>query len=165
MLPTWIEEDMKPIDGYLFGSRSMVGRKSANKDFDARKMIGSKISKDTDYDIAAPSCMEVEKYLKQKGYIRVDPEAMYAKDKYFQTLYTKVGMDGNTAQVILRSNHEMFKKVWDSIDPEFYYENLWKRSPSMDRNKAVLDPPVKRKEKIMLVMNQLYKTAEKMYGY
>lgn len=163
MLPIWLENDVKPIDGYLFGSRSMVDRKSMNKDFDAKVKIGSKISHDTDYDIAAPSDMMIEKYLEQRNYQKVDPEGMYAKDKYFETLYTKKGHDGTNVQIILRTNHELFKRVWDSIDPWFYYENLWKRSPSVLKKTGHMDN-IQRKENIMLVMNQLYKTAEKIYG-
>lgn len=162
-IPTWLENDIKPIGGYLFGSRSMVDRKSANPDFNAKTMIGPNIAYDTDYDIAAPFEESVEKYLTDRGYTCVDASNMYAKDKYFKTLYTKKGHDNKNAQIILRSNHELFKKVWNTIDPEFYYENIWKRSPEFMKKYRHLDH-VKTKEKIMLVMNQLYNTAEKFYG-
>lgn len=149
-LPGEIAVLVAKLDGHLFGSRSMAGKPSKN--FSSRMMIGNKIDKTTDYDFAVQYGEWQKDILEKAGFVETD--LTYAKDEYITTMYVR-----DNYQFLLRKKHFFWIRVWDTIDPEFYYHNLWKRGPLLSK---MARPEAK--ELIRIRMNQLYKTAEEIYG-
>lgn len=158
-------QDIKQL-GYakLFGSRSMANR-SATTSFDPAVMIGSQITATTDWDYSQSYSEESHNYLTAAGFTcyRAEDMAHYADDLTV-AVYVKeyLGDDGffptHCVNVVLHSDEALFRQVWNSISPEFYYTHLWKRSPHYDG----LDSTGEIKLCIKQVMNQLYATARSM---
>lgn len=162
----------------LFGSRSMASR-PAKEGFDPAVMIGAQITDTTDWaqsvvyttdwDFSAPATQENHDILLNAGYIYYPPADLSYKDDLTEGVYIKtyhppfdisnpiIYTDPPIANVILRNDHALFCQVWNSIDPEFYYKYIWKRSPNYDGQYLSLT-----KEKIRDIMNQLFKTAKEM---
>jgi hypothetical protein len=161
--------DLEPLKTYMmFGSRSMASRPSKER-FDPAIMIGSQIDDSTDWDFSAPYTQENHNILVNAGYIHWPAEQLGYRDEltegvYIKTYPHKFDMSNPviyngvpTANVVLRNDYALFRQAWNSIDPEFYYKYLWKRSPTYDHQELALT-----KETIRDIMNQLFQTARFM---
>lgn len=167
--PKDMMNDMSKL-GYamLFGSRSMAKR-AAVEGFDPQVMIGSRIDDSTDWDFSAPYNEANHEALIEAGFIYWPPEGLSYKDDlttgvYIKTYPHKFDMNNPeifsgtpTANVVLRNDFYIFRQVWDSIDPRFYHDYIWKRSPSYDNQKMSLT-----KSRIRDILNQMFKTAKGM---
>ena len=152
----------------LFGSRSMASR-PAKENFDPAVMIGAQINGNTDWDFSAPYTQENHDILLNSGYIHWPAEQLGYRDELTEGVYIKtyphefdssnpVIYDGvPIANVVLRNDHALFCQVWNSIDPEFYYDHIWKRSPTYDHLNMSFT-----KETIRNIMDQLFRTARHM---
>jgi hypothetical protein len=147
-------------DKMLFGSRSMASRWVTDT-FNPAIMIGNKISVTTDWDIAAEFTDENIKILEKMGF--VGTTNLYHPDDLTQEIYcNRVKVPAGSGmphlvevQVILRNNNRLFMDVWESVTPEFFYNNLWKRGPKYIRMKKD-----SAKSMIQQTMNQLYASKE-----
>lgn len=161
--------DISKLDNaMMFGSRSMASR-PAKEGFDPSVMIGAQITDSTDWDFSAPYTLENHTILLASGYIHWPAEQLGYRDELTEGVYIKtyphkfdvsnpVAYNGvPTANVVLRNDHALFCQVWNSIDPEFYYNHIWKRSPTYD----YLNMPF-TKETIRNIMDQLFRTAKGM---
>lgn len=161
-IPLWAEKDTRGM--YLFGSRSMTTRDtyvSIRKDkFDLDK-IKSKIKPSTDYDMAAPYSKKLASTLESNGWQSIPVEGLYHPCSLMKGLFIK-SMNGETVQILLRENHELFIKAWDSIEPSFWYEYIWKRSPEFAFSKV---SKKYQKKVITDIIMQIYDTVNNQYGY
>lgn len=164
--PEMVMDDIAKLDSaVLFGSRSMASR-PAVEEFDPAFMIGSQITDETDWDFSAPYSEKNHSALIESGFVYWPPEDLSYKDSLTTGVYIKQYMhkfdvknpviysSAPVANVVLRNDFYIFRQVWDSIDPKFYYDHIWKRSPTYDHLNMSLT-----KEKIRDTMNQLFKTA------
>lgn len=161
--PEWAKDTVKGM--YLFGSRSMAVRDDfvrVNKsDFDVKTEIASRIKETTDFDYAAPNSYPLRDRLVADGWREVDIESMYEPCHLMKGLYIKE-QDKQTVQIIMRSNHVMFQKAWDSIDPEFWYRYIWKSSPKFAFSHMSTKDA---KAEIKNIINQAYNNANLIYGW
>ena len=170
-IPDIIKTDLKQL-GYprLFGSRSMVD-KPVKAGFDPSIMIGSQITTDTDWDFSQRYSEEAHQYLVAAGFThftaeQISPYAddltvgVYIKDYVphfdWKNPKTYTNRDIVKVNIVLHIDEPLFRQVWDSIDAEFYYKYLWKRSSHYD---YLDDDTCAIKAKIKTIMNQLYSTA------
>ena len=164
-IPSPIFSDLDLLDVFsLSGSRSMAQRPD-QESFSPVIMIGSQITEDTDWDFAAPHNESNHNALLSVGFTYFAPETLDYRDDltvgiYEKTYHPKFDMSNPLAytsppraQVSLRSDYALFKQVWDSIDPQFYYNHLWKRSPNYD-----LCERSEVKNTIRDILNQLFRT-------
>jgi hypothetical protein len=168
-IPADMLADLNKLHIYMsFGSRSMAAR-PAREGFDPAVMIGSQISDSTDWDFSAPYTQKNHEALISSGYAYCPAEQLGYRDEltegvYIKTYPHKFDMSNPviysgvpTANVVLRNDYSLFCQVWNSIDPEFYYKHVWKRSPRYDFQEMSLT-----KETIRDIMNQLFRTARHM---
>lgn len=168
-IPMEIYHDLEPLNHYMmFGSRSMASR-PVKKDFDPAAMIGARIDDATDWDFSAPYTQENHDILVNAGYIYWGAEQLGYRDELTEGVYIKtyphkfdisnpVIYNGvPIANVVLRNDYPLFRQVWASIDPEFYYDHIWKRSPTYDHLNMSFT-----KETIRNIMDQLFRTARHM---
>ena len=168
-VPAQMYKDLEPLQTYmLFGSRSMAAR-PAVEDFDPSVMIGAQITDATDYDFSAPYSEENHDTLISSGFAYWPPEQLGYKDDLTVGVYIKeyphkfdiknlkIFSDTPKVNVALRNDYYLFRQTWNSIDPQFYYNYLWKRSPNYDLEEMSLT-----KTKIRDIMNQLFRTAKHM---
>jgi hypothetical protein len=168
-IPADMLADLNRLHIYLpFGSRSMATR-PAQEGFDPAVMIGSQIDDSTDWDFTAPYSEKNHEALISSGYAYWPPEALSYKDDLTTGVYIKSYMHKfdmsnpiiysgvPTANVVLRNDYYIFRQVWESIDPEFYYKHIWKRSPRYDFQEMRLT-----KEMIRDILNQMFRTARHM---
>lgn len=94
---------------FLHGSRS--------------KLPLEKLSPDTDWDYAAQYEPEVERLLLKENW-----EPVATRD-YYDANTIAVYEKGNT-QISLRRDLDLYKRIWNDVDPEFYSTYLWKKSPT-----------------------------------
>lgn len=168
-IPTEIKQDIKQI-GYaqLFGSRSMAVR-PVIEGFDPAIMIGTRIAEDIDWDFSQQYSDDAHSYLLAAGFTHYNKSDFdpYGDDLtvgvYIKEYTPKTGWnlsniftDVTTANIVLHSDEELFRRVWDAITPEFYYRYLWKRSPQFDH----IDSMGERKLRISEMMNQLFAVAK-----
>jgi hypothetical protein len=126
-----------PFHFYLGGSRRM-----------AQKAPGViSVTPATDYDFYCDD-YEIEGskiiyFLKQLGFVesKTQPE-------YFDDECVIIFKHADNVQVVLRKDAKFYSKVFESIDPQFYYHFLWKSSP-VKPNPAMIMP----------IFNQLFRTA------
>lgn len=167
--PMEIYYDLEPLNHYMmFGSRSMASR-PAKEDFDPAVMIGAQINDSTDWDFSAPYTQENHDILVDAGYTHWPAEQLGYRDVLTEGVYIKtyphkfdlsnpaIYSGVPTANVVLRNDYPLFRQVWYSIDAEFYYKHLWKRSPTYDFQDLPLT-----KETIRTIMDQLFVTARHM---
>ena len=152
----------------LFGSRSMASR-PAVEGFDPYVMIGSQIFDETDWDFSAPYNEKNHEALIEAGFVYWPPDDLSYKDDLTTGVYIKVYphkfdmtnpityTDAPVANVVLRNDFYLFRQVWDSMDPKFYHDYVWKRSPNYEFQELGLT-----KGKIRDIMNQLFRTARHM---
>jgi hypothetical protein len=150
----------------LFGSRSMAAR-PAFEGFDPSFVIGAQITDETDYDFSAPYSEQNHNILINSGFAYWPPEQLGYKDDLTTGVYVKcyphkfdmknpeIFSGIPTVNVVLRTDYHLFRQTWNSIDPEFYYKYIWKRSPTYDFEEMSLT-----KTKIRDIMNQLFRTAK-----
>lgn len=167
--PEVMMNDISKLDNaMLFGSRSMASR-PAKEGFDPAVMIGAQIDGNTDWDFSAPYSEKNHDALAAAGFAYWPPGALSYKDELTRGVYIKtyphkfdmfnpVIYDSvPTANVVLRSDYPLFVQTWDSIDPEFYYNHIWKRSPTYEFQERRL-----AKERIRDIMDQLFRTARRV---
>jgi len=171
MIPEIMKHDIKEL-GYarLFGSRSMSSRPVV-EGFDPAIMIGTQINESTDWDFSQQYSDYAHSYLVSSGFTHyskneIGPYAdnltvgVYIKEyKHKFDVRNPLAFclsDAPKINVVLHSDENLFRRVWDSITPEFYYKYLWKRSPRYERTDSVGE----RKLYIREVMNQLYAVAK-----
>ena len=168
-MPTEIAQDIKEI-GYarLFGSRSMASRPTV-EGFDPFLMIGTQITEATDWDFSQQYSDYTHSYLLAAGFAHYSKAdfgpygddltvGVYIKEYAPKTDWSLSNIFTNppTANVVLHSDEDLFRRVWDAITPEFYYRYLWKRSPQLDH----IDSMGERKLYISEMMNQLFAVAK-----
>jgi hypothetical protein len=128
----------------------MATRESSDS-FDPSLYIGTRIAPNTDWDFSQQYSEEVHNYLVSAGY------ECHKGGDYFDDLtvavYSKT-IDDHKVHVVLHRNEELFRRIWNSIDAEFYYKYLWKRS-----GLYLCDSPQGIKYMIRQIMNQLYRTG------
>lgn len=167
--PEMVMNDIAKLDAsMLFGSRSMASR-PAVEGFDPAIMIGTQITDETDWDFSAPYTEKNHAALLEAGFVYWPPENLSYKDSlttgvYIKTYIHKFDKDNPViystapvANVVLRNDYPLFCQVWESIDPEFYYKHIWKRSPTYDFQQLSLT-----KETIRNIMNQMFRTARQI---
>lgn len=149
----------------LFGSRSMASR-PATENFVPSKMIGSRIDDSTDWDFSAPHNEKNHQVLISKGFSYWPKSDLSYRDDLTMGVYIKgyphkfdmknpqIYSGHPVANVVLRNDYHIFRQVWESIDPEFYYQHLWKRGPRYEFSEMA-----QTKTEIRNIMNQLFKTA------
>jgi hypothetical protein len=167
--PDRVMDDIAKLSSaVLFGSRSMASR-PAKEGFDPAVMIGAQINDSTDWDFSAPYTQENHDILINAGYIHWPAEQLGYRDELTEGVYIKtyphkfdlsnpvVYSGVPTANVVLRNDYPLFCQTWNSIDLEFYYKHLWKRSPNYDGQDLSFT-----KETIRDIMDQLFRTARYM---
>jgi hypothetical protein len=117
---------------YLHGSRSKLSSYSFSEMFDwfAPPYPSIEMENKADWDYAIQFTNESSAYFHgpDSGYSSKDE--LWYQDNNTVHVFEKVLEDGSVVQVSLRSNLQIFKTVWQSIDEYFYYDYLWKRGPS-----------------------------------
>lgn len=162
--PAWAKKDVEWM--YLFGSRSMALRKGYKDvlgvEFNT-DMIRSCLTAKTDFDFAAPYSKELVDSLVSRGWthIGVDGARGYHPCKLLKSILLKE-QHGQSVQILLRSNHELFTKMWDSLDPGFWHYYIWKSSPDF-----VFKKFEKKEQKKMIteILDQSYNAINRQYGY
>lgn len=91
------------------------------------------VGEDTDYDFYATYTPEVESYLLNSGF-----EYSPANEYYLDSECTCI-LGKENVQVVLRTDAEFYKTVFENIDLEVYYHYLWKSSPEKP-NRALIGP-------------------------
>ncbi len=91
------------------------------------------VGEDTDYDFYATYTPEVESYLLNSGF-----EYSPANEYYLDSECTCI-LGKENVQVVLRTDAEFYKTVFENIDLEVYYYYLWKSSPEKP-NRALIGP-------------------------
>jgi hypothetical protein len=142
-----------------------MAARPAVKEFDPAVMIGSQVTDETDWDFSAKYSELNQDALARAGFTYWPSGASPYRDNltvrvYSKEYHPKVGrfLSYSTitkVHVVLHSDEELFRRVWDRISPEFYYKYLWKRSPQYDH----IDSKGERKLLIREIMNQLYELA------
>lgn len=169
MIPEAIKHDLQKLEHpMLFGSRSMAAR-SAIVGFDPAIMIGSYITKETDWDFSQEYSDYTHLYLLSAGFTHYNKNELgtytdkltigvYSKEYFPKPDWSLTSIFSTVPKVhvVLHSDEALFRKVWNRISPEFYYKYLWKRSPRFD----CTDSKGERKLQIREIMNQLYEVAE-----
>ena len=161
--PMWAADDVKCM--YLFGSRSMAVRTGykdvLGNEFDT-DLIRSRLNSNTDFDYAAPYSKELVDKLVNNGWLHIDAFAgVYHPCKLLKSILVKE-QHGQSVQILLRSNHELFTKMWDSLDPGFWYHYIWKSSPEFAFKQF---PKKDQKKYITEILDQIYNTINREYGY
>lgn len=103
-----------PFDAYLFGSRSKIS------------------VQDSDWDFAAEYTEENHQKLVDAGYEFLGTKDTLEKSDYCDTLshsfyYKEV--DGAEINVILKTDMNLFEKVWERISEQFFVDFIWKQGP------------------------------------
>jgi hypothetical protein len=166
MLPERINSDLVALPGLrLFGSRSMAIR-PATDSFDPAAHIHSRIRAITDWDFSGQYSNTLIKALRAKGFEEND--ASHYFDNQTVAVFSKryvtpidwsnpvISEGDEKVHVVLHSDETLFRRVWDCIYPEFYYNYLWKRSPKYE----YCDDIGQVNFNIKLIMNQLYEVAK-----
>ena len=162
--PPWAKKDVEWM--YLFGSRSMALRKGykdvLGEEFDT-DLIRERLTEKTDFDFAAPYSEELVKKLTGNGWLHIgiDGGGVYHPCKLLKAILMKE-QDGQSVQILLRSNHELFTKMWDSLDPGFWYHYIWKSSPEF----AFKNFEKKYQKKMITeILDQSYNVINRQYGF
>lgn len=108
------------------------------------------IKEDTDYDYYAKYSLQFQEFLLENEFEPTDTfdedgEAEYNPDSLCVTILQR----GNV-QIVLRTDAELYRTVFNNIDPQFYKLYLWKSSG---------EPTVVR-ENIQMIMNMLFTIAQ-----
>jgi hypothetical protein len=155
------EKDLEDFDVFLFGSRSMA-QKEPYSDFNPKESII--LYSSTDYDFSTEFNLAKADALINRGFTLVGSD--YIDDltaailvKEYKPKFCRETMrvwstdEVVRVHIVTHSNELLFRAVWSSINPLFYYLGLWKRGPMLSQ----LDPS-DAKKLITASMNQLYKT-------
>lgn len=162
--PSWAKKDVEWM--YLFGSRSMALRKGykdvLGNEFDT-DLIRSRLTAKTDFDFAAPYSKQLVEKLIGNGWLHVgiDGGGVYHPCKLLKAILMKE-QDGQSVQILLRSNHELFTKMWDSVDPGFWYHYIWKSSPEFAFKKFEKST---QKKMITEILDQSYNAINRQYRF
>lgn len=142
-----IEKAIKELNASLIGSREMASRVS---DFFNINKINSIINDYTDYDYVVEDSEANHKYLEK---IFGTNCLSYTNNPYEPDLLTTGIYIGQSVtqevQFIVKKYSKGFIELWDTIDPEFYYNYIWKQGPNIDTRDN------NYREKIKKVINQL----------
>ena len=105
------------------------------------------IKADTDYDFYTDDSPYVRNWLLKNGFVEKT-----SGEEYFDSECCAIFKHTtDDIQVITRIDAEFYQKVFESIDPKFYVDYLWKSAPN----------PGPR-ENIQGIFNQLFHTAHVM---
>lgn len=142
---SYLEDVLQPLtDWFLGGSRSFE---------DSHELI--KVNKHTDYDIVAPLNEQNLHFVEQQAdeiFYRENFNPEYAFDETTAVIakfYSVPELNNVELQISLRTEYPMVKAIWNTITPDFYYNYLWKRNPTLSN-----DPSYR--ETIRDVLQQLY---------
>ena len=80
------------------------------------------INKDTDYDFYVTYTSKIESWLYQNGFNETKSHSGYYDDEAVNIL------EKDNVQVVLRKDAELYRMCFETIDPEFYANYLWKKS-------------------------------------
>lgn len=154
---------------YQFGSRSILQKALFTADFESYDLLRSRINFTTDWDYAFQDSVEIRQKLQELGFVLYDN--LYYKDDltscvFYKTyqpdfdpqnlkLYDMATMP--VANVVMKTDLDLFKKTWNTVDPKFYINHIWKRS---DRYVGMEKKDVK--ETIRDILNQMFKTANEI---
>ena len=155
--PVWAKREVEYM--FLFGSREMSLR-SSSKNFDTSE-IRDLITESTDYDYAAQYSKKLCDRLNRSGWSKIPDEKLYHKCRLLESIWQKKKND-QTVQIMLRNNHDLFVRAWNSIDPEFYYRYIWKSSPEFTWRESEL---YEQRKHIGQMMEQIYKIIHSEYMY
>lgn len=103
---------------FLHGSRFMAERAGKT----------ALLPESTDYDYAAQHTQpwqEIVAKAESLGWVEIVTESYKDNDTAF--VFERV-VDGKKVQVSLRQNLARYKSVFEGIDPEYYFQYLWKGS-------------------------------------
>jgi hypothetical protein len=161
--PSWAKDDVSGM--YLFGSRSMAVRDGYKRvddtEFDVRYKIASHINSETDFDYAAPNCYKLRERLVTNGWQEVEVAGLYHPCSLMKGLFVKQ-KNGQSVQILMRSNHVMFMTAWESIDPKFWYQYLWKSSPDFEFKRLATK---EQKKRITDIISQYYSSVNRVYQW
>lgn len=94
------------------------------------------ISEATDYDFYAKYSHDLYQFLYDNGFTETEntTEEWYDLDDETVTI-----LECDNVQIVLRTDPELYKVVFDNITPEFYKKYLWKSSglPSVERDQIL----------------------------
>jgi hypothetical protein len=118
----WESIDCVPSmhDLYLYGSLSKGGIKGYS-------ILDESIGENTDYDFAVQHSAQLQSELCLSTFWKEKQELNY-QDSMTERVYEAV-FEGEKVQLSLRKDLHIFKTVWESIEPTFYWKYLNKRSP------------------------------------
>ena len=126
---------LSPILFYLGGSRGMeIMETRSITDFDHLMRNGGYLivtTPDTDYDFFTTFSQETLDFLLNNGFVHtvssiggfVNGYSYYMDDEAIAIV------EKGNVQVVLRKDAVFYKRVFESITPEFYAKYLWKSSP------------------------------------
>lgn len=156
------QEEVTPQDPFmkLIEMASLCGSR-----YFAQKFPGEiQINSDTDYDYFIQSSPEVYAILDKSsaqmliGRLVINDimsvtSPRYPMDDLAEAIYEYVyPPTGRTYQLVVRSDAKLYKKVINTITPEFYKTYLWKSSKTKE--------PYVDSRLIMAIFNQLFRTSK-----
>jgi len=177
--PDWARKVVYDWKAFPFGSRSMAARKDEYANKIDLLLNRDKI---TDWDYSLPYNEEILKSFERSGFEwKVNPhfkymigsgpktgkapssilsvsniqqmpkEIHYADSICVGVLQKEKG--GEKVDVVLHSDEQLFRRVWNKIGTEFYYNFIWKSSPDFAFKNL---PDRERPAAVNRIMNQLY---------
>lgn len=98
----------------------------------AKKNKVIRISDTTDWDYAAPFSQESRNFLTALGLCRKFGDPAYYDDNSAEIWFLPRG----NVEVVLKYDIDLHKRVFERVDPIFYWKYLWKSNPDkkIDRN-------------------------------
>lgn len=109
-----------PHSFYLGGSRRIA--QIAERSITNHKFV---ITADTDYDFYATYNDDILNFLIKNGFTETNSRLRYTLDDEAVMILEK-----DNVQVVLRKNAIFYHLIFENIDPDFYFNVLWKSSPT-----------------------------------
>jgi hypothetical protein len=91
------------------------------------------VTEETDYDFYATFSPQLSAHLIDNGF-ELSEANQYYLDSECEVIYKK-----DNVQVVLRTDAEFYRTVFENIDLEVYYNYLWKSSPTKP-NRQLIGP-------------------------
>ena len=166
--PIWFSRDMKDFDLLAVGSRDMERKIVAkapvslpgSSQYTYGRDIGIHVSKETDYDFSTSYSPETEQRLKDIGFTLVGTD--YGQDsRIAETFYSLVAVyekkrAGETVQILLHRNENLFRSVWGRINPRFWAQTIWKSNPQRLRDSTDHEQVKKQiRQQATVILNEM----------